>query len=114
MRRTNVRRKHVDLLRRTAAGVRLRRHAGGARGRPRADRAQSRRPGAAVKASRMTLVLAAALLSACANYGSVELAHSSHPFAGPPFGPRTDEDSLDRVNGCLGRERAGWYAEGCL
>jgi hypothetical protein len=53
-------------------------------------------------------------MSGCANYATVEIAHSSHPFAGKPFGPRTDEDSLDRLNACAGRDRAGWFVETCI
>lgn len=49
------------------------------------------------------------------NSASVELAHTSHPFAGPPFGPTDEEDSLDRVNGCLRKDkRNGVYWEGCI
>lgn len=59
-------------------------------------------------------VLFMVAMSGCANYATVEIAHTSHPLAGRPFTDRTDEDSLDRVNGCVGRERAGWYAEGCV
>jgi hypothetical protein len=53
-------------------------------------------------------------LSGCANYATLEVAHTSHRFAGPPFNDRSNEDSLDRLNACVGRERSGWYAEGCL
>lgn len=53
-------------------------------------------------------------LGGCANYASVELAHSSHPLDGPPFGPRSEEDSLDRLNVCVGREHAGWYVDSCV
>jgi hypothetical protein len=27
-----------------------------------------------------------------------EVEHVSHPFAGPPFGPRTEEDTLNMIN----------------
>mgnify|MGYP001576052124 CR=1 FL=1 len=53
-------------------------------------------------------------MSGCANYASIELAHSSHPLDGPPFGPRNEEDSLDRLNVCLGREQNGWYVDSCV
>jgi hypothetical protein len=43
-------------------------------------------------------ILVIAGTSGCANYATLELAHTSHPFALPPFGDRTEEDSLDRVN----------------
>lgn len=59
-------------------------------------------------------MLFALAMAGCANYATVELDHTSHPLAGPPFGPETEEDSLDRINGCIGREHAGWFAEGCL
>lgn len=62
----------------------------------------------------LVCVLALNALAGCANYAKLEVAHTSHPFAGRPFTDRTDEDSLDRLNGCIGRERAGWYAETCL
>jgi hypothetical protein len=52
------------------------------------------------------------LLQGCANYGRVELEHVSHPFAGPPFGPRNEEDSLDQLNACLGME-GDFYLEAC-
>lgn len=64
----------------------------------------------------LLLLCAASLagMGGCANYASIEVAHTSHPFAGPPFGDRHDEDSLDRVNACVGRDRGGWFAEGCI
>ncbi len=61
-----------------------------------------------------------ALLAAClialqgCTYLSAEMQHVSHPLAGPPFGPKTEEDSLNTVNACAGRERQGWYVEQCL
>ena len=51
-------------------------------------------------------------MSGCANYGRVELEHVSHPFAGFPVSPRTDEDALNQFNVCLGNDR-GWFAEAC-
>lgn len=61
--------------------------------------------------------IAAALLALCltgCTYATIEARHTSHPFAGPPFGPRTDEDSLNTVNACIGVERGSWFAENCL
>lgn len=64
---------------------------------------------------RSLVVLAALSLAGCVNYGSLEMAHSSHPFAGEPFGDRTEEDSFNRANACIGHDNSsGWYAESCL
>jgi hypothetical protein len=38
-------------------------------------------------------------------------AHTSHPFAGPPFGPTDEEDSLDTFNGDLFWENESWFFE---
>jgi hypothetical protein len=45
---------------------------------------------------------------------TTELAHTSHPFAGPPFGPVSEEDSLNSLNLCAQRERSRWYIEQCV
>jgi hypothetical protein len=52
-------------------------------------------------------------LSGC-SYLTTELRHTSHPTAGKPFGPRTEEDSLNTVNACAGRETGAWFIEQCL
>jgi hypothetical protein len=47
-----------------------------------------------------------------------EYEHISHPMAGPPFGPRSEEDSLNQVNLCAVRATAGLrysvFGETCL
>jgi hypothetical protein len=37
--------------------------------------------------------------------------HTSHPLAGPPFGPTHEEDSLDTANVDLIWERKSWFLE---
>ncbi len=62
------------------------------------------------------LLIAAGLLgslSGCTSL-SMEAQHVSHPLAGPPFGPITDEDSLDAINACAQRETKKWYVEQCI
>ncbi len=53
------------------------------------------------------------LLSGCTSL-SLEGAHTSHPFAGPPFGPKSEEDSLNSVNACAQREKGRYYLEQCV
>jgi hypothetical protein len=48
------------------------------------------------------------------NHATVEIAHSSFPLAGPPFGPSNEEDAFDRINGCLGNDKQRFFYEGCL
>jgi hypothetical protein len=66
----------------------------------------------------MKKICIALLLSCCALTGctslSLDASHTSHPFAGPPFGPASEEDSLNSISACLQREARGWYAEQCL
>lgn len=50
---------------------------------------------------------------------SVEYEHVSHPFAGPPFGPRNEEDTIDHINACAVREwqvseRLNAYGSSCV
>jgi hypothetical protein len=45
----------------------------------------------------LIIPVVAILVTACSGM-RVELEHTSHPFAGPPFGPRSEEDSLDTLN----------------
>lgn len=54
-----------------------------------------------------------AILCGC-TYATTEIRHISHPTAGPPFGPKTEEDSLNTANACIGVERKGWFFEHCL
>lgn len=63
-------------------------------------------------------LIAALALSACSTY-KAEWQHISHPFAGPPFGPTSEEDSLDHIQVCGVRRYAfnQWtqaYAESCV
>ena len=64
---------------------------------------------------RNMLILSAALLSGCASitphYSSTEWEHVSHPAVGPPFGPRSEEDSLDQLNLVMGWKYKRCYAE---
>lgn len=60
-----------------------------------------------------TLLLASLLLTGCATY-RVEYEHVSHPLAGEPFGPQSEEDTLDQINLC-GQKRYGrLYGDACL
>lgn len=36
------------------------------------------------------------------DYSYAQWEHISHPAVGPPFGPRSEEDSLDHTEGCGG------------
>jgi hypothetical protein len=48
---------------------------------------------------RRALIASALLLTGCTINGvTAEYEHVSHPLAGPPFGPRTEEDSLNVAN----------------
>lgn len=58
-------------------------------------------------------VLLIGLLGGCSSV-RVEHEHVSHPFAGPPFGPLTEEDSLDTVNVIARKEHGRFYIEAGL
>lgn len=60
--------------------------------------------------------IAISLLLTCSGCTSVsvQLEHISHPFAGPPFGPTTEEDSLNQPQVCAAREEQRWYVEHCV
>lgn len=50
---------------------------------------------------------------------SLEYEHVSHPMAGEPFGPKSEEDWLDQINACGTRtveisERLNIYGTSCL
>lgn len=70
----------------------------------------------------IAIILAIAwILAQCAGCTSmrVEYEHQSHPFAGWPFGPANEEDTLDLINACLVRsaqvsERVRSFGESCL
>jgi hypothetical protein len=68
------------------------------------------------KAPLRIVVLATALsLSGCATGARLESEHVSHPFAGQPFGDRTEEDALNQLSAILEWHRDnGWYAEAGL
>jgi hypothetical protein len=51
------------------------------------------------------LLVAALLFTGCASVRA-EWEHTSHPFAGPPFGPTNEEDNLDTIN-IIGRRQMG-------
>lgn len=66
-------------------------------------------------------LLAFALLLLCSGctYVRSEIEHVSHPFAGKPFGPASEEDTLNQANLCFGKEwttgpKLLWYTENCL
>lgn len=59
---------------------------------------------------RSIIVIAAIALTGCSSL-QVELEHTSHPFAGPPFGPTSEEDSLNTVNVIARRQTGSVYAE---
>jgi len=44
----------------------------------------------------------------------VEWEHISHPLAGPPFGPTTEEDCLDQLNVALHWQNGAWFVESGL
>ncbi len=52
-------------------------------------------------------------LSGCTSL-SAELMHVSHPLKGPPFGPTTEEDSLNVLQACGERGTGRFYVEMCL
>jgi hypothetical protein len=62
----------------------------------------------------LSVLLACLLLQGCAmspDLVRAEEEHTSHPLAGPPFGSKSEEDSLDALN-LIARWNAGaWYAE---
>lgn len=59
---------------------------------------------------RRAAALAALLLSGCTTV-SVEMEHISHPLAGWPVGPSSEEDWVHTV-GIVGRKEYGrWYVE---
>lgn len=66
----------------------------------------------------IAITILVVLCTAC-TYLRTEVEHVSHPFAGRPFGPPSQEDALNQANACLGKEtssnvRALWYVENCL
>lgn len=60
------------------------------------------------------VVLLLTLLSGCASAVKIEAEHVSHPFAGWPFGPRSQEDGLTHVQGLAVWRAGNAYAEGGL
>ena len=42
-----------------------------------------------------------------------EYEHISHPFAGPPFGPQSEEDWIDHVQLCAVKRAGRAYSEAC-
>ena len=76
---------------------------------------QTERDGVAwdMRTALVVIAIALGFLSGCTTT-RLELEHVSHPFAGPPFGPMTEEDSLTQINYCKGTNRNRWYVENCL
>lgn len=72
----------------------------------------NRRYGRMLARATAALVLAGSLVGC--SYLKIEAEHVSHPFAGPPFGPVNEEDSLNQVNSCLGNQNGSSYYEACL
>lgn len=62
------------------------------------------------------LLLILVLINMCSGCTGmrVEVEHTSHPLAGPPFGPRSEEDSLNTINVVKRVEKGRFYAEGGL
>lgn len=60
--------------------------------------------------SKSILALLAVALTGCSSV-RVEWEHVSHPFAGPPFGPQSEEDSLDTLNVITRKEAGRVYIE---
>lgn len=63
--------------------------------------------------SKIGALLLLVSLAGCTSI-SAELMHVSHPLKGPPFGPVTEEDSLDVLNACGERKRGRMFVEMCL
>lgn len=61
----------------------------------------------------LVLTLIALSISGCSSY-RVEYEHVSHPFAGQPFGPASEEDTLDQLQVCAKRSAGRAYTEACL
>jgi hypothetical protein len=60
---------------------------------------------------RAPAVAALALLTGCASAYRLEVEHVSHPLAGQPFGPRTDEDALTQAHALASWRRGVGYVE---
>lgn len=59
------------------------------------------------------ILLILALCSGCSGL-RVELEHTSHPFAGPPFGDRSEEDSLNTLNVVKSYQKGRFYTDVAL
>lgn len=62
----------------------------------------------------LAIALAALQLAGCMtlpDYAGSEIEHISHPFAGPPFGPPDEEDTLNHLKGFAGWRKGRCYAE---
>ena len=63
------------------------------------------------------LAVAIATCTGCTSM-TAEYEHISHPFAGWPFGPQSEEDTLDQLNLCLVKrgdgDRFAVYGASCL
>lgn len=63
---------------------------------------------------RALMILAATIaLSGCTSLRA-EWEHTSHPFAGEPFGPANEEDVLDTANLIARRQSGRFYTEAGL
>ncbi len=61
---------------------------------------------------RSVFIAATLLLSGCSL--TAELAHTSHPLRGAPFGPAHEEDTLNVAQFCGRREYGRVFVENCL
>lgn len=62
----------------------------------------------------LVALLATGCSSLLPNAARVEIEHVSHPMAGPPFGPRNEEDALSQLNILVRWQQSAWYAESGL
>lgn len=61
----------------------------------------------------LILMLLLSMCTGCAGM-RVELEHTSHPFAGPPFGDRSEEDSLNTLNVVKSYQKGRFYTDVAL
>ncbi len=61
---------------------------------------------------KLIICLAALMMSGCSL--TAELAHTSHPLRGAPFGPAQEEDTLNLAQLCGRKQYARVFVEHCL
>lgn len=62
----------------------------------------------------LAVTLAVIQLAGCValpDYAGMDVEHISHPLAGPPFGPTSDEDSLNHIRGFVGWRHGRAFCE---